>query len=273
VNPLGTATGTVKVKAKDETEEFSTVKVGCETEDLKERVIDEQSSITSREVSVNQSESALSALHHEIELLKESIRAVDRQTFPFGKWSSLLEKDFRGECKTVHCFHMSRKWPPEGVISFLRTPIGGNAIDHKMIDIVAKSVCQGYPVSRIVEFEKTDYYISQDAAGQFVYYDFKNMRVLPRGYSIWTNPEGPNNSHLRSWVIEATNDLTKWVKIDSRTDNSDLNSPSTHQCFRIQAPPNEGIKFVRLMMTEKNHNGNDHLYIAGFELFGDLELF
>jgi hypothetical protein len=45
----------VKVKAKDETEAFSTVKAECETEELKEPVIDDQTSITSREVSISQS--------------------------------------------------------------------------------------------------------------------------------------------------------------------------------------------------------------------------
>jgi hypothetical protein len=277
VDPLGNATG----KAKDKTEGLSTVKAECETkvevgseaEELREQVIDGKISVASREVAVRQSEIALSALHHEIQLLKESIREVDRKAFPFGKWSSLPHKGFPGECKAVHRFHMSRMWPPEGIISFLRTPIGGNAFEHKTVDIAAKSVYDGYPALRIAEFDKTDHYCSQNTPGQFVYYDFKTMRVLPRGYSIRTQSAGVNGSHLRSWVIEAANDLSNWVEIDSCRDNSDLNSPLVHQCFPIRAPPNESSRFVRLRMTGKSHSGNDYLYIAGFELFGDLEIF
>jgi hypothetical protein len=273
VEPLRNATATATVKAKDETEGFSTVEVGCEAEELRERVIDRKANAASQEVSVHQSESALSALHREIQFLKESIREVDRKAFPFGKWSSLPHEGFRSECKSVHRFHMSRVWPPEGIISFLRTPIGGNAFDNKTIDIVAKSVYDGYPVSRIAEFDKAEGYLSKTGAEQYVYYDFKNMRVLPRGYSIRTNWNGPGSSHLRSWVIEATDDLTKWVEIDSRPDNSDLNSLSAHQCYPISEPPNDARRFIRLKMIGKNHNGNDYLYLAGFELFGDLEIF
>jgi hypothetical protein len=72
-------------------------------------------------VTVHPFESALSGIHHEIQMLKESIKEVDRKAFPFGKWSSLFDKRFPNACHSVHCFHMSTDWPPDGIIFFEET--------------------------------------------------------------------------------------------------------------------------------------------------------
>jgi hypothetical protein len=158
-----------KTKVTDETK----VEVGCETEELMEEVHDQEKSIDSREVTVHQCESALIGIHQEIQKLEESIKEVDRKAFPFGKWSSLFDKRFPNACHSVHCFQMSRDWPPDGIISFLKKPIGGNAFDQKTVDIVASSVRSGCSVSRIIDFDTTSSYLSESKAEQFVYYCFR----------------------------------------------------------------------------------------------------
>jgi hypothetical protein len=99
VEPQGNET----VKMKDQTH----VEVGCQADTLMKQIIDQEMSLDSRKVSVHPYENALSAIHHEIQLLNRSIKESDRIAFPFGKWSSLLDKNTTGEWKAVHRFHIS----------------------------------------------------------------------------------------------------------------------------------------------------------------------
>ena len=113
------------------------------------------------------------------------------------------------------------------------------------------------------------YFMSQDKPNSWIIYEFK-WRVTPTSYTIMSYPKGPGGNHLKSWVLEVSNDRSEdsWAAIDSRKDNFDLNDSCAICNFAIRAPQSGSFRFVRLRQTGKNHAGNDYLAVARLEIFG-----
>ena len=109
-------------------------------------------------------------------------------------------------------------------------------------------------------------YYSEDVPDTWICVDFKERRVAPTSYSIASG----KLSHLRSWVLEVSNDKRSWEIIDQRRNNSDLKEPWTTHNFSISSGPRGSFRFVRLRQIDKNHAGNDELAIDDLEIFGNL---
>jgi hypothetical protein len=91
---------------------------------------------------------------------------------------------------------------------------------------------------------------------------------------------------LKSWVVENSLDGAAWTEIDRETDNKDfkadswetLNAGHGTASFAVSKPAE--CRFIRLTQTGKRHpindpffkscNGDDHLVIRAFEVFGTL---
>jgi hypothetical protein len=158
--------GVTITKTKDEPR----IEIVCETNELMERVIDQEKNSDSRNVSVHSSESVLSAIKDEGQLLIELMSEIAQKAFPSGKYSSLLRKSSTGENQATDRFHMFSDFPYDVIISFLRKSMGRNAWNLTTVDITA----------RIGEFKTTDCLLSMSRAGQCISDDVKNMRVLPK---------------------------------------------------------------------------------------------
>jgi hypothetical protein len=105
---------------------------------------------------------------------------------------------------------------------------------------------------------------SQNAPGQWVMWDFGNLRISPTHYSI----KSAKNNHLRSWIVESSLDAVSWAKIDRRPNNSDLNGWHVVASFPVS---NSGkCRFIRLTQIGKNHSGFDDLVFSAFDIFGTL---
>jgi hypothetical protein len=74
-------------------------------------------------------------------------------------------------------------------------------------------------------------------------------------------------SHLKSWVLEGCGSSGKWVELDSRDDNYDLNGKNKQALFNCVF--NAYCNQVRLRQTGPNHHGDDYLVITNIEFFGD----
>ena len=90
--------------------------------------------------------------------------------------------------------------------------------------------------------------------------------------NIWY-PGGP---HLKSWVIEVSNDGSSWTEIDRRENNNDLNDEYATANFKISKVPSESFRFFRLRQTGMNHygliDGCDFYVVtlSSLEIFGTL---
>jgi hypothetical protein len=113
------------------------------------------------------------------------------------------------------------------------------------------------------------YFISRTDPHQWLLLDFHEMRVRPSSYTIQTQPWNAGCCHLRSWVFEGSLDREQWTVLDERKDNDQLNGKSQLANFTLTRGTMD-CRYVRIRMTDINHQKAWYLVVAGFEVFGDL---
>ena len=114
--------------------------------------------------------------------------------------------------------------PLDGIIAHLTREFGGNVHDKGIVNVTASSVLGSYEPKDAVDLEGDKEFASEDKENSWICYDFKDRRVTPTSYSIRSQSGGSGSCHLKSWVIEASNDGQSWTEIDRRDGNSDLNA-------------------------------------------------
>ena len=163
----------------------------------------------------------------------------------------------------------------EGIIAHLTRECGGNVHDKGIVNITASSVCQSacrsFSPRNVVDPNRDLLYCSQNQKDAWITYDFKEWRVIPKRYSIKTSYGwSPGGDHLKSWVIEVSNDGDKWMEIDRRDNNSDLTGQYVTANFKISHVPSESFRFFRLRQTGPNDANSYVLAIGSLEIFGTL---
>jgi hypothetical protein len=153
--------------------------------------------------------------------------------------------------------------PLDGIISYLTRKHGGNVHDKGIVTITSKSVdFHGRNRFSWLADLTSDYcFHSEDAPGQWVCWDFHELRVRPTHYTI-------KSVLLRSWVVEGSLDGKAWTVIDRKTDNNDFSADQGTASFAVSKSVE--CRFIRLTQTGKDHRGDDILVIWAFEFFGTL---
>ena len=199
----------------------------------------------------------------------------------FGTLSVTEKIQQRRPLKQEFVYHADRegKLPPplftpklDGIIAHLTLECGGNVDDKGIVNVRASSY-GGISSSRdVVDLETDSHFVSNGRENSWISYDFKEKRVIPTSYSVRTYNWSPGGDHLRSWVIEVSNDGSQksWRQIDCRDNKNDLNYWRATVNFSIPQVPSEGFRFFCLRQTRENHNGNNQLAIAALEIFGTL---
>jgi hypothetical protein len=85
-----------------------------------------------------------------------------------------------------------------------------------------------------------------------------------------SNGEGVNGRHLKSWVLEASDDGSTWKEVDRREDAKEMNGPNCSSIFEVQSVVE--ARFIRIRTIGPDWSGNQYLYIRAFELFGGLRI-
>ena len=117
--------------------------------------------------------------------------------------------------------------------------------------------------------DPASYYMSENSDGEWYGVHFKHRLVKPTAYTIRTYPCGAGGAHLQSWNLEGYQPSTdKWVVLDKRTDNQQLNGSGRVASFVVNNP--ELCNIIRIRMTGRNHAGTNHLALSGFEIFGTI---
>jgi hypothetical protein len=157
--------------------------------------------------------------------------------------------------------------PPEsrdGIIGRLAQKQGGNVHEKGIVTITSKSVYVDdpkYAAKNVVDLTSDSYFYSKNEPGQWVCWDFGEMRVRPTHYTIWTG-------YLQSWVVEGSLDGRSWTEIDRQTDNEDFYEWN-RASFAVSNPAE--FRFIRLSQTDKRYfHGDNYLVFYSVELFGTL---
>ena len=168
-------------------------------------------------------------------------------------------------------YHDSRL---EGIIAYLTYEYDGNVHEKGVVRVSASSAWddgEGW-YSRpefAADLGKGLGFRSADEEGNWICYDFKDRRVIPTSYSV--RSMGDNyGEHLKSWVIEVSNDGSLWTEIDRRDNNYSLTNSYATVNFKIPKVPSEMFRFFRLRQTGKNHRGSYEINITALEIFGTL---
>jgi hypothetical protein len=163
--------------------------------------------------------------------------------------------------------------PPKNVAdftsgsSFFSKKRGGNV--HKKGIVTSKSVYRDtqYPPDNVADFTYDTIFHSKDDPGQWVCWDFHEMRVRPTHYTIW-------GYWLKSWVVEGSLDGQNWTEIDRKMNNQDFKGREKTVSFTVSNPVE--CRFIRLTQTDKNWTGDyhsgraDQLHLGAVEFFGTL---
>jgi hypothetical protein len=153
----------------------------------------------------------------------------------------------------------------DGIISYLTKKHGGNVHEKGIVTITSKSVHHDprWGLKRIADLTVASNFCSQNDPGQWVCWDFGEMRLRPTRYTLKAD-------YLKSWVVECSLDGRRWTEIDRQTGNQDFkdDSASTAVSFAVRA--SRECRFIRLTQIDENHNDNGYLVLYGVEFFGTL---
>jgi hypothetical protein len=102
----------------------------------------------------------------------------------------------------------------EGIISYLTKKHGGNVHEKGIVTITSQSA---YPdaLKHVADLTSRTGFDSTNEPGQWVCWDFREMRVRPIHYTI-------RAAVLKSWVVEGSLDGESWTELDRQTDNEDF---------------------------------------------------
>jgi hypothetical protein len=117
-------------------------------------------------------------------------------------------------------------------------------------------------LENITVFSGYSSFMSLNAPGQWVCWDFQEMRVEPDNYEIYFMPPW-----MQSWVLEGSVDGRSWKEMDRQTDYARLKNADLAS-FRV--PGRMDCRFIRLTQTDKNVRGDDVLSLFAVEFFGTL---
>jgi hypothetical protein len=194
---------------------------------------------------------------------------------------------------------------PDGIIAYLTRICDGNVHDRHIVDVTCGSFekeTRGahshsgaygnraeYAAKNAAEMETDLCFLSAYRKKQediphtrnnWIYYDFKDRRIVPTHYAIRTHGGtlvlpffrltiGDSPSlHLKSWLVETSADGESWREVDHKEDNGQLNNSWFTGTFAVVDPGK--CRFIRLVNIGRNHWGSDSLNISAWEIFGTI---
>jgi hypothetical protein len=151
----------------------------------------------------------------------------------------------------------------DGIISYLTQKHGGNVHEKGIVTITSKSVSNDdpkYAPKNVADLTSDSSFMSKNEPGQWICWDFGEMRIRPTHYTIRTQ-------YLKSWVVEGSLDGRSWTEIDRQTDNQHFKKLN-RASFAVSNPAE--FRFIRLTQTGKRTYGDDYLSLQAVEFFGTL---
>lgn len=157
--------------------------------------------------------------------------------------------------------------PFEGVFNSIKSNGGIDELKKEVKVIPSDEICMNY--DNIIDNNFKQHWFSF-YPNPWIKFDFGKKRINVTNYSLRTYSGDPGCGHLKSWVLEGSNDNINFEKIDEVLESDFLNSPSAEHTFNCDCK--EYYKLLRLSLIGRNHAGSDFLVIRSIEFFGSLQL-
>ena len=154
----------------------------------------------------------------------------------------------------------------ESIFQYLSEQCHGNVYTKKIVDITSSSdPYESRNIENIVQ-SSNSYYATSERYNSWIQFDFKERKVLIDHYTLQTFDGNGNCEHLRSWVLEVSNDGKNYTVID-RCENSDCLRGSYKQarfCALCLSPQ----RFIRLRQIGVNWRGTCRLCLKQIDFSG-----
>ncbi|KAK8888782.1 hypothetical protein M9Y10_033521 [Tritrichomonas musculus] len=153
-----------------------------------------------------------------------------------------------------------------GIVKYLTNKTGGNIHKNGTIEVTSCGRQSDNPWN-LLDFDEETFYCSNHGWDTWVCYDFMERKVKVTSYSI-NSVKGRSSHHLKSWVIEVSDDGSKWTQIDEQKESQKLNGTNLIATFDVN--PSEYSRYVRLRNTAEPWGGNC-LWFSSLEFYGYLK--
>ena len=219
--------------------------------------------------------------------IKEFYELFDFNDLTAPVWESIfcrLEKEIRtNEKENSERKHEQVKRPPtfltkienkekefDGILNYLRTH--GNIKNE--INITYSSNNGNKDPFEIVKYEDSStssYFVTKNEKNSWICIEFKNHSVIPSGYII-RSYNSTNHHHLKTWILEGSNDNNSWQILDSQRDNGFLNGASNVHLFPItnNETQKNSYKYLRIKQTGQDWHGCNYLLFNSIEFYGQI---
>ena len=154
------------------------------------------------------------------------------------------------------------------IIQYLREQCHGNVHTKNIVTITSSSFINGMNVENIVEQDDSKIFETNSESHSWIQFDFKKTKVLLNSYTLKTHEFGEGYSHLKSWILEVSNDGKNYSEIDRHENCNLLNGSFKTSTFKVSCSTPQ--RFVRLTQIGKNWGSNDHLKLSQIEFSGNL---
>ena len=156
----------------------------------------------------------------------------------------------------------------EHIIQSLSEQYHGNIHTQNIISITSSSTGYGN-IFDIVDQSTNNYFGTANKENSWIQLDFKERKVLLQSYTLKTPSGGKNAAHIKSWILEVSNDNNNYTEVDKH-ENCDLfNDSLKTETFQVSCSTPQ--RFIRLRQIGPNWRGDNYLYINQIELSGFLD--
>lgn len=156
----------------------------------------------------------------------------------------------------------------DGIINSLLKKNDGNIQDVIKITASAEGNPNSCTLINIIKYNETDKYTyTENEPNSWICIEFVKNRIIPSHYTIGS--VSAHDNHIKSWIIEGSNDNENFDKLDEQVNCNLMNQKSIVQTFPIMAKDKD-YRFIRIRQTDKTQGGNNYLNLSAFEFHGTL---
>ncbi|KAK8896668.1 hypothetical protein M9Y10_014581 [Tritrichomonas musculus] len=166
-------------------------------------------------------------------------------------------------------FQIDPNKPFDGIINYLRKESNGNL--ESKIEITSTPIRGSrVPQNAILYEDQTKWFHSSNIENSWICFYFKDHRIVLKDYIIRSSNYAQNNEHPKSWVIEGSNDNSKWEICDEQKNCNFLNGNNIVHTFSIHNENLKEFRYIRMRQIDTNWRNDNDLSIDSFELYGKL---
>jgi hypothetical protein len=153
----------------------------------------------------------------------------------------------------------------------LTSKFSGNSHDRSVVTITANRVINDNPgcaAKNVTDLGTDSIFYCANQSNQLISFDFRSLTITPTHSSLRMHTPGPNNYHVKNWVLEGSTDSQEWIEIDRRENDSDLNNSCSLKTFSIAR--SDPVRLIHLRQIGPNHQSDKYLIFNLFEVFGSV---